>query len=76
MFTIKAQVSLALYTHAGMQSDQIHCWKRLSPFSMHERRRQGLVCMKDVVKVYTTFTNFSMKYLVMCKVYIDVGGIK
>ena len=27
-------------------------------------------------KIYTTFTNFSMKYLVMCKVYTDVGGIK
>ena len=26
--------------------------------------------------VYTTFTNFSMKYLVMCKVYTDMGGIK
>ena len=25
---------------------------------------------------YTTFTNLSMKYLVMCKVYTDVGGIK
>ena len=25
---------------------------------------------------YTTFTNFSTKYLVMCKVYTDVGGIK
>ena len=25
---------------------------------------------------YTNFTKFSMKYLVMCKVYIDVGGIK
>ena len=25
---------------------------------------------------YTTFTNFSMKYLVMCNVYTDVGGIK
>ena len=25
---------------------------------------------------YTTFTIFSMKYLVMCKVYTDVGGIK
>ena len=24
---------------------------------------------------YTTFTIFSMKYLVMCKVYTDVGGI-
>ena len=26
--------------------------------------------------VYTTFTNFSMKYLVMCMVYTDDGGIK
>ena len=25
---------------------------------------------------YTTFTNFSMKYLVMCNVYTDDGGIK
>ena len=25
---------------------------------------------------YTTFTNFSMKYLVMCIVYTDDGGIK
>ena len=24
----------------------------------------------------TTFINFSMKYLVVCKVYTDVGGIK
>ena len=28
------------------------------------------------IRFYTTFTNFSMKYLVMCKVYTDVGGIK
>ena len=25
---------------------------------------------------YTTFINFSMKYLVMCKVFTDAGGIK
>ena len=25
---------------------------------------------------YTTLTNFDMKYLVMCKVYTNVGGIK
>ena len=25
---------------------------------------------------YTTFSNFSMKYIVMCNVYTDVGGIK
>ena len=27
-------------------------------------------------KFYTTLTNFSSKYLVMRKVYTDVGGIK
>ena len=26
--------------------------------------------------IYTTPTNISMKYLMMCKVYTDVGGIK
>ena len=25
--------------------------------------------------IYTTLTNFSTKFLVMCKVYTDVGGI-
>ena len=25
---------------------------------------------------YTTLTNFSTKYLVMCRVFTDVGGIK
>ena len=28
------------------------------------------------MRTYTTLTNFSTVYLVMCKVYIDVGGIK
>ena len=27
-------------------------------------------------EIYTTFTNFSMKYHLMCKVYTDEGGIK
>ena len=27
-------------------------------------------------RIYTTLTNFSTKYLVMFKVYTDVGGIK
>ena len=30
----------------------------------------------DVYKHYTTLTNLCMKYLMMCKVYTDVGGIK
>ena len=27
-------------------------------------------------QIYTTLTNFSIKYLVICNVYTDVGGIK
>ena len=30
----------------------------------------------DALHFYTTLTNFSTKYFVMCKVYTDVGGIK
>ena len=26
--------------------------------------------------LYTTLTNFSRQYLVMCKVYIDIGGVQ
>ena len=32
-----------------------------------------LLCNKYI---YTTLTNFSTKYHLMCKVYTDVGGIK
>ena len=35
------------------------------------------ICKPLVVyRSFTTLTNFSTKYLVMCKVYTDVGGIK
>ena len=27
-------------------------------------------------RYYTTFTNFSMKYHLVCKVYTDLGGLK
>ena len=29
-----------------------------------------------IILTYTTLTNLSMKYLMMCKVYTDVGGVK
>ena len=32
--------------------------------------------MKSNLEIYTTLTNFSTKYRVMCKVYTDVGGIE
>ena len=52
---------------------QSHC---LSPSIMYKNEA---FCKVDVnlIKIdYTTFTNFSMKYLVMCMVYTDDGGIK
>ena len=30
----------------------------------------------NILPIYTTLIIFSMKYLVMCKIYTDVGGIK
>ena len=39
----------------------------------------GLHCLhhtKKDARLIWVYTNFSMKYLVMCKVYTDVGGIK
>ena len=32
--------------------------------------------LNQIRTIYTTLTNFSTKYLAMCKVYSDVGGIK
>ena len=40
------------------------------------RGRNDLADIPFYIHVYTTFTNFSMKYHVMCKVYTGVGGIK
>ena len=34
-----------------------------------------IFCIFVISKLYTTLTDFSIKYLVMCKVYTDVGGI-
>ena len=35
----------------------------------------SIICV-SVTHHYTTLTNFSTKYLVMCNIYTDVGGIK
>ena len=35
-----------------------------------------IIQLRPNKQLYTTLTNFSTKYLMMCKVYIDVGGIK
>ena len=36
----------------------------------------GISCSYSLTIFYTTLTNFSTKYLVICKVYTDAGGIK
>ena len=52
------------------------------PVHYSKMLKVGLLnCMRDNnlqsnVVFYTTLTNFSMIYLMMCKVYTDVGGIK
>ena len=43
----------------------------LSSFAILSLRKRELVAL-----LYTTLTNFSTKYLVMCQVYTDVGGIR
>ena len=47
------------------------CSKELSQLCLF-----ALMLYIQVNNFYTTLTNFSLKYLVMCKVYTDVGGIK
>ena len=32
--------------------------------------------LTDIKIAYTTFTDFSVKFHLICKVYTDVGGIK
>ena len=46
--------------------------KEFEKIDENQRKNQGMC--KNIA--YTTFTNFSIKYLVMCMVYTDDGGIK
>ena len=41
----------------------------------NQQKMQNYSVGKDL-KYYTTLTKFSTKYLVLCKVYTDVGGIR
>ena len=48
--------------------------------SLYIQRRPAVPSARNIeyhdMQIYTTLTNFSMKYLMMCKVYTNVGGIK
>ena len=48
----------------------------LKPVFVENENKCELESKAKVKYTYTTFTNFSMKYLVICKVYTDVSGIK
>ena len=45
-------------------------------FEPHRRHCVVVFKQDTFILAYTTFTNLSTIYLVMCKVYTDVGGIK
>ena len=48
-----------------------------NPFVERVRRITKFpVITNDPNPLYTTLANFSTKYLVLCRVYTDVGGIK
>ena len=68
------------YIYTGEKND---VWKiRTSPAHLvvqhtnHWTTGHVKIVNRSYIYTYTTFTNFSMKYLVICKVYTDVGGIK
>ena len=48
-----------------------HKWAMKAQPSLRRRLTRNFA-----THIYTTFTNFSTKYRVMCTVYTDVGGIK
>ena len=44
--------------------------------NLYQNEKNGCQYLLCAYLFYTTFTNLSTNYLVMCKVYIYVGGIK
>ena len=41
-----------------------------------KEKANTLPAIESGTLIFLVFSNLSMKYLVMCKVYTDVGGIK
>ena len=56
------------YAHRDVNKSNIYTYQQVMNLL--------IFCRLTNLKLYTTLTNFSMKYLMMCKVYTDVGGIK
>ena len=54
--------------------------EKVSPQQMADKDRSQKLTLslwfRWTKNVFTDLTNFSTKYLVMCKIYTDVGGIK
>ena len=83
--TLNDHLSLSLDYHWDNHTDvvlscSIYVFKHTCNQSVASSKKGQ--CMNNVeivtsaTLVYTTLTKFSMNYLVMCKVYTDVGGIK
>ena len=61
-----------IFSHSSMNNIDIYGDTRCGQGTTHVL---GSLIFQDG-RPYTTFTNLSMKYHLMCKVYTDVGGIK
>ena len=62
-----------------LQSKNIaELWHQVNRYKTYKNCSKLTIYMiqDQAIYYYTTLTNFSAKYLVMCKVYTDVGGIK
>ena len=60
---------------ADVDQDKNRCWLIDVNLSMNHLLIHTSFNLVHI-EFYTTLTNFSTKYLVMCNVYTDVGGIK
>ena len=61
---------------AFAQAFLCHCCPQIPYAKFHIKYPLTFTIILNYITVYTTLTNFSTKYLMMCKVYTDVGGIK
>ena len=72
---------VSFYIKFTRQGFENACWHREACWAIqHAISKASLVNLIQrsrtwYIYFYTTLTNFSTKYLVMCKVYTDVGGI-
>ena len=80
-YVTQAMYMVAYWGHGIMSDDNtIDAQTKAAPT---RQKSNSKICVTDcqtptnsMTCIYTTFTNLSMKYLMMCKVYMDLCGIK